>query len=129
MKLVTTAGALICAALLSTACGGATAQPAAQQDEDVAASIRITLEAADDLARSYGRKHLGHYLKLDAARLERAGLEIPDDLDLDVKTTHVSYCIKATSSALSGTHAWTISTIGSHTDGPSPDDRCGKRRY
>lgn len=114
-------------ALLATACGGASAGVEASPADEVAAEeVRGVLTQAGDSARTYGREHLGHYLSMTSAKLERAGLRIPDKMRLSVRTTHVGYCIKVRAESLSPSHAWAVATIDAKAEAPSPNDRCKK---
>lgn len=112
-------------AVAGVACGGAEAQsPTRDHTLGATQSVKDTLASADDLARDYGRKHLGHYLKLDARRLEKAGLEIPPQITLTVKTGHFGYCITAVSEELPSMHPWARATIGTRMPVPEAGDSC-----
>ncbi|MGH2699137.1 MAG: hypothetical protein ACRDJL_08055 [Actinomycetota bacterium] len=118
--------ALLLTLLLSGACGDAAGEaPVAvgsltQEQEEVS---REVLTQADELARSYGREHLGHYLKLDRRELIRGGLDIPEVITVRVWAGHTSYCISATNRALPSIHPWRLGTIGG-ASGLSSTDRC-----
>ena len=117
-------------ALLAAACGGVAASPTNQQnnDEATARQVRAVLTQANEVASDYGRKHLGHYLRFNTAKLT-ARLEVPEGIQLDVLKTHTSYCIKARTASLPASHAWAIATAGPKATEPSPHDRCPKGRY
>lgn len=130
MKDVRTIAASVAFALLAAGCGGAVASGPTETSEEVdARKVRAVLTEANEVALIYGRKHLGHYLDLKAAKLERAGLAIPDGIQLEVRTKHTTYCIVATSQDLAAEHPWARATIGPKLQGPSPDDRCARSRY
>ena len=130
MKDVRTVVASVAFALLAAGCGGAAASgPAEISEESQARRVRAALTEANEAARTYGRKHLGHYLDLKAAKLIRSGLAIPDGIQLEVRAKHTSYCIVATSQELAEEHPWARATIGPKLEGPSPDDRCARSSY
>ncbi|MGH2788826.1 MAG: hypothetical protein ACRDJV_13140 [Actinomycetota bacterium] len=112
--------------LLSVACGEAAGEApvevarSTQEQEEVS---REVLTQADELARSYGREHLGHYLKLDRRELVRAGLDIPEVVTVKVWAGHTGYCISAINRALPSIHPWRLATIGGES-GLSSKDRC-----
>lgn len=115
-------------AVAGVACGGAEAQtPTRDHTLEATQHVKDTLASADELARDYGRKHLGHYLDLNARRLEKAGLEIPSQVILTVETGHYGYCITAVSEELPSMHPWARATTGTDTRVPNPADKCPKR--
>ena len=116
--------------LIAAACGGASAEPTQIDSEELAArQVRSALTDANSLALDYGREHLGHYLRLKPSKFADSGLRLPDGVSLSFKTTHVSYCIKATSAKLPETHPWAIATAGPKSTSPSPHNSCPKFRY
>ena len=115
-------------AVAGVACGaGATETPTRDHSLETTKNIKDTLGSADALARDYGRDHLGHYLKLTFNKLDKAGLQVPSDIDISVETGHFGYCITATSKKLPEMHQWAVATAGLHTDGVQPQDRCPRR--
>lgn len=130
MNSIRTTAASVALALLVAGCGGAVASGGRDvSDEARAEEVRSVLTDANVSARTYGRKHLGHYLDLGKKQLIRAGLQIPESVDLEVRTNHTGYCLVATSMDLPDTHPWARATIGPKLDAPSPNDRCSRSRY
>ena len=130
MSIIRTTAATVALALLVAGCGGAVAGGARDVSEEAhAKEVRSVLTEADVAAREYGRKHLGHYLDLGKKNLIRAGLQLPDGIDLDVRTNHTGYCLVATSEELPDAHPWARATIGPKLEAPSPNDRCARSRY
>ena len=89
-----------------------------------AALTREVLTEADVIAGRYGQDHLGHFLDLKLPKLIDGGLEVPDDLSISVRTTHTSYCIRATNRALPSIHLWRIATVTSDGNQVSTVNRC-----
>ena len=110
------------------ACGGAVAEaPTRDHTIEATGNVKSALSEADQLAREYGRDHLGHYLKLKLHHLTKAGLEVPSDVSLKVGAGHYGYCITVTSKQLPKMHPWAVATSGLHTDGVQVQDRCPRR--
>ena len=111
-------------ALTSAACSGPTSATSDQDVADQVARTRRVLTSASTLAGDYGTEHLGHYLKLRLKDLESAGLQIPDDVTVEVITDHSSYCIEITNKALPSIHEWRKATSTSRMPRPDPTDQC-----
>ncbi|MDQ3646351.1 MAG: hypothetical protein M3345_05370 [Actinomycetota bacterium] len=117
--------------VLPLACGsaGGTGTPRSTQANPQAevAEVKTTLEAAVTAGKAYGRKKLGHYLKMDAKDLVKAGLEIPDGISLEVRPGHTGFCISALDISLPDDHPWARSTVDGRLGLPSQKDRCSKK--
>ncbi|MDQ4095561.1 MAG: hypothetical protein M3174_05070 [Actinomycetota bacterium] len=113
------------AALGSVACGTTDAAPQrAASGIATSAEMRTFLEDARSAANDFGRRHLGHFLKLDEKALRKNGLEIPPGAGLVVRTDHTGYCIEASSSQIPAEDEWSAASVVSGFEGISSEDRC-----
>lgn len=120
------ASVAVVAALVFSACGTSEGSSAAPQEETTrqADLTRTTLIGAEEAARAYGQAQLGHFLEMGTRDLEREGLELADDLSLEIRADHTGFCIEATNEALPSIHPWARGSISSSTRIPSTTDRC-----
>lgn len=121
MKALLTAAAA--AALLTTGCAQALPNAAAGTSDAAVADIQTTVDEAVTAAKSYGQKHLGHYLELDAKALRAEGFLPADGVTVTVYVDHLDVCINATTDALPAGSEWSTATATSD----SPDVVAGGR--
>ena len=110
--------------LVPIACTDVEARNSGDQVATQVGATRRVLSEARGLAHDYGTQHLGHYLDLRLNDLRKAGLELPDEISMKVRTDHTSYCIEVTNKALPSIHEWREATATSRAPGPDPSDRC-----
>lgn len=119
------AGLLAVAALALGACG--TAGGTSSQNNGAIASVaemKSYLEDVRSAANDYGRDQLGHFLDLDAKRLRKQGLKIPESIRIDVETDHKGYCIQVETTGWDDSDPWATATVSSGIDGISSRNGC-----
>ncbi|MFN2388812.1 MAG: hypothetical protein ABR575_04300 [Actinomycetota bacterium] len=125
MKRIPT-GILIVLLALPLACGdaGRAAPPQVDEVSVEVARVRSLLRDAVAAAKTYGRAHLGHYLKMKARDLTDGGLQVRAGLSLSARGGHRAFCIEVTDDRLPAGHPWRESSAGGRLSLPTPKDRC-----
>lgn len=99
------------AALVTTGCAQSLPNAAAADTSGAAiADIQTTVNDAVAAAKSYGQKHLGHYLELDRKALRAEGFTPADGVVVTVSVDHLDVCINATTKALPEGSEWSTAT-------------------
>ena len=104
------AAAATAAALLTTGCAQAVPDAAASSQDDAIADIQSSVADAMTAAKSYGQKHLGHYLEMNRKALADEGFTPAEGVTVTVYIDHYELCINATSSALPENAEWSSAT-------------------
>jgi hypothetical protein len=117
--------ALACSLALVACSSSVVPSAAADPDPEVAvAELSATLTDALTAAKSYGMKHLGHYLELDGQALVDEGFTAPAGIAVAVQPDHTGFCLAAEHTALPADHAWRIASIDSRLQQPTPGNTC-----
>ena len=112
------------AALLTTGCAQALPDAAASSQEDAVAGIQTSVTEAMTASKSYGQKHLGHYLELNRKSLREEGFAPADGVSVTVYIDHYELCINATSTALPAESEWSSATATSKAPEPVAGGSC-----
>ena len=112
-----TAAALLlttgCAPSMSTAAASSPQATAAAAAEAAAGDVQTSVSDAVTAAKSYGQKHLGHYLELDRRALRTEGFTPTDGVEVTVFIDHFDVCVSAASSTLPADAEWATATATS----------------
>ena len=123
MKALLAAAAV--AALLTTGCAQSLPSAAAADTTGAAiADIQTTENDAITAAKSYGQKHLGHYLELDRKALRAEGFTPAEGVAVTVSVDHLDVCINASTSALPEASEWSTATATTDAAEPVAGGRC-----
>ena len=112
------------AALLTTGCAQAFPDAAASSQDDAVADIQASVSDAMTATKSYGQKHLGHYLELNRKDLREEGFTPADGVSVTVFIDHYDLCINATSTALPEGSEWSTATATSKQPDPVAGGSC-----
>ena len=98
-------------ALMATGCAQSLPNAAAVDTSGAAiADIQTTVNEAVTAAKSYGQKHLGHYLELDRKALRAEGFTPAEGVAVTVSVDHLDVCINAATDALPADSEWSKAT-------------------
>ena len=112
------------AALLTTGCAQALPDAAASSQDQAVADIQTSVSEALTASKSYGQKHLGHYLELNRKDLRAEGFAPADGVTVTIFIDHYDLCINATSAALPAESEWSTATATSKTPDPVAGGSC-----
>ena len=104
---------LTTAVLLTTGCAQSLQSAAASSQDIASEEIQTTVNEAVVAAKSYGQKHLGHYLELNRKALRAEGFTPPSGVALTVFVDHLDVCISATTKGLPADAEWATATATS----------------
>ena len=99
--------------LLSTGCAQSMPTAAASSNDAAIAEIQTSVNDAVVAAKSYGQKHLGHYLELNRKGLRAEGFTPSDNVTLTVYIDHYDVCVTATTDGLAADAEWATATATS----------------
>lgn len=116
MKALLAAAATATAVLLTSGCAASMPSAAASSQEAAIADVKVSVDGAITAAKSYGQKHLGHYLELDAKALRAEGYAPSSDVTITVYVDHLDVCVTAESTGLPAGAEW--ATAAATTDRP-----------
>ena len=115
------------AALLTTGCAQALPNAAASSQDAAVADIQSSVTEAMTATKSFGQKHLGHYLQLDRKDLRAEGYTPADGVSVTIYIDHYDLCINATSAALPEGSEWSTATATSKQPEPVAGGSCSVR--
>ena len=99
------------AALLTTGCAQSLPSVAAADTSGAAiAEVQTTVDEAVTAVKSYGQKHLGHYLEMDRDALRAEGFTPAEGVAVTVSVDHLGVCINAATDALPADNEWSTAT-------------------
>ena len=106
------------ALLLATGCAQSMSAAAADSPQAIAAeaaagAVQTSVTQAATAAKSYGQKHLGHYLELNTKRLRAEGFTPAEGVTVTVFVDHFDVCVSAASTTLPADADWATATATS----------------